>query len=281
MKKSFYMFLSAASLLSAGPLSVSLLPYGAFLNYGGDTAKEDGYVGGLYASIFYSPNKLELSAEQTHITYNDGSPALNQTDMTAIYTYYQGYHLACKAGIHHLIGDDDATDGGIVGILGVTWYDYLKYDTGVDLYYSRYDNSDPSLTIWQIRPHAGYHFGNYYSADGSFYLEGEYNYIGIEDARLHGLKDSYHSGGLSLSNYKGPWTTTVKGWTGKKVYAVDNGGFTVYNLGEEYKAGAGISVDYAVNPKTHFKIQYDYSKFEQNGNEAYSSTVAAIFGYTF
>jgi len=280
MKKTLLVLLSASSIAMA-KTAISAMPYSAYINYTSQT-KDKAYVVGLYSSFYSFPNKLEVGLENISIKYKNGAPDLDQNDFTAVYTRYIAKNYFVKGGLHYINSDDAPTNHGIVGILGVNYYKYLKYNLGLDVYYSKYKDYKPkSLKVLQLRPYVGFNFGNYYGKFGSFYLEADYNYIKPKDASLYGFSSNYNSFGLKLTNYKGKFTTSVGGWAGKRVFAVDNGGFTVYNLGEIYKAGIFASVDYAVKPTTHVKLKYSYSKFEENGKKAHSNTVAASLAHTW
>lgn len=280
MKKTITM-LAIGATLALAKTSITAMPYSAYINYANST-KDDAYVVGLYSSFYNFPNKLEIGLENINIHYNNGLKDLDQNDLTAVYTRYIAKNYYAKAGVHYINSDDKPTDEGIVGIIGINYYKYLKYNLGLDLYYSKYKNYAPKeLKVLQIRPYAGINFGKYYSKMGSFYLEAEYNYIKPTDASLFGLKNSYNSFGLKLTNYKGKFTTSIDAWTGKKVFAIDHGGFTVYNLGEVYKDGIDASVDYAFRPTTHLKLKYSYAKFVEGNKNAHSNTVAASLSHTW
>ncbi len=276
----------AGGVIASKPITIptytTIMPYSGYIKYGGGTTKNHGLVAGLYSSVKKGANKVELGLEHTKIYYSGSATRskLDQSDLTFIYTHYKGYNLLYKAGFHYIASDDAQTDDGKIFMLGAQWYKYLKYNAGLDVYYSDYHKSKPSLHIWQLNPHAGYNFGNYYSSIGSFYLQADYNYIHINDANAHALNNNYHSFGLSLSNYKGAWTTTISAWLGKRVFSVVNGGFTVYNLGEEYKGGVKLSVQKALSLKSYVKAQYEYSKFKDVSN-AHSHTFVISYSHTF
>jgi len=270
--------------LAMAQTSYSVMPYAGSINYSGDTVKDNGYVGGVYISAFHSPYKIELDAEHTTIKYKDNTPTLNQTDATGIIHYYQGYNLDYKLGMHHIWGKDDKlTDKANIFIAGISYYKTLKYNAGMDIYYSNYNNLSTSPKIWQISPKAGINFGNYYSKFGSFYAQAKVDYISpATNKKENNLKSSYTSGELSLSNYKGPFTTTISGWLGKRVFAVENSGFIVNNLTSEQKGGAKVSESYKINKKTSVKAEYSYTKFKgDTTGDAHSSTYLASFNYNF
>ena len=79
-------------------------------------------------------------------------------------------------------------------------------------------------------------------------------------------KVSYQNIDFKLSNFKNNWTTSFKTSIGKNAFKVDNGGFTIYNLGEEYKYTFGIDVSYRLNKNESIKFAYAYSEFEETGN---------------
>ena len=280
MKKTLTL-LALSATLALAKTSITAMPYSAYINYA-NSAKKDAYVVGLYSSFYNFPNKLEIGVENIGIHYNNGLKDLDQNDLTAVYTRFIAKNYYVKGGIHYINSDDKLTDEGLVGIFGVNYYKYLKYNLGLDVYYSKYKNYAPKeLKVLQVRPYAGFNFGKYNSKMGSFYLEAEYNYIKPNSASTFGLQKSYNSFGLKLTNFNGKFTTSVGAWAGKKVFAVDNGGFTVYNLGEVYKAGVDASVDYAFKPTTHIKLKYSYSKFEEGNKKAHSNTVATSISHTW
>jgi len=286
MRKLTLSLLGAFTWALAGPSTVTVMPYLGYIDYSGATQKQSAVVGGIYTSIYSAPSKWELAAEHTRIRYDQGLPKLNQTDLTALYTRYRGYHWAYKIGAHYIDSTDKATDNAFTAILGINNYTYLQHNMGLDLYYTHYHNHDDatpwsSMNVWQARPYAGFNFGNYTGKYGSFYLEAEYDAIVIPDASAKGYKSSYHSAGLSLSHYQGKWSQTLKGWVGQKIYSVNNGGFTVYNLGELYKGGLGASLSYSATPRTTFKLQYEYNRFENRGAKAHSNTLVALISHTF
>jgi len=277
-----------AGLLGIGSLVMaqtyySVLPYVATINYSGDTTKNNGYVGGVYLSALESPYKVELDAEHTQIKYTNNTPTLNQNDFTGIIHYYQGYNLDYKVGMHHISSDDKLTDKANIYLAGILYYQTLKYNAGVDLYYSDYSNLSTSPKIWQISPKAGVNFGNYYSKIGSFYAQAKIDYIHpTSNKDENKLKSNYTSAELSLSNYKGAFTTKFSGWMGKRAFEVDNGGFIVNNLTKTQKAGAKISESYKINKKSNVKIEYSYTKFNGDTSEtAHSNTYLASYNYNF
>jgi len=276
-------------LLLAGILSVSAMAatsyttsiYGGYIDYSGTTTKDEGSVGGIYLSAFESPWKVELDAEHTNIKYKSSIPKLKQTDLTAKINYYQGYNLAYNIGFHYIDTTDKPTDEAKIYMAGILYYKTLKYNAGVDIYYSDYSNLSTSPKLYQISPKAGFNFGNYSSAIGSFYAEAKIDYIAVSKNKdENNLKNSYTSVELTLNNYNGNFTTSISGWSGKRVYAVENNGFVVNNLNNEQKYGFKISENYKIDKAQSVKIEYAHTKFEDNGDSK-SNNIIANYSYSF
>ncbi len=273
--------LSIALLISFGiSAPITVMPYGSFINYTKNTNKDKGYLGGIYSNYFKWPFKLEMDGEYLKITYKDTTPDYYEKDLTFVGNYFIGNNYKIKAGIRNMFihqkGSSDSYDK--VLIAGILYYKYLKYNAGIDYYYSTYDN----FHINQITPHFGFNFGDYYSDAGSFYLNTSVNFIKISNKTIANTpKDSYVNTNISLSNYKGPWTTTLKASLGKSAYKVEDGGFVVYNLGEEYHYSFGINISYSIDKTSALKIGYTRSRFEENNQKAYSDVYVASYVLSF
>ena len=260
--------LSIAAVLATTLMASDVMPYGAFIDYSGSTTKDKAGLVGVYMSTTSSPFKLELDAEYVDIKYKDTTPNYKQTDLTVVGNYYYGKNYAYKIGIHNMFIDqkDNSDKYDNVVFAGATYYEYLKYNVGVDVYMSTYDN----FKAYQISPKYGFNFGNYYAEDGAFYAEAKLNYIHISKSG-YTSKTNYTDIDLKLENYKGPWATTISGSFGKNAYKVANGGFTVYNLGEDYKYSYGLAVKYSLDKVSSVKVSYNRSKFSQSGADSYSN----------
>jgi len=275
MKKLLSIALITSFSLASG---FTIMPYGAYINYSKNTVKDYGYVGGIYFSKFKSPFKIELDAEATKIVYKDNIPDWKQQNLIGVIHFYKGYNWDFKIGMNNIfINQDNNPDSyDAVYFGGILYYKYLKYNVGVDYYYSKYDN----FHVNQITPKVGVNFGNYYSDIGSFYFETKVNYIKIS-GNAGTNKDNYTNLDVKLQNFQGKWMTEIKGNFGKNAYKVANDGFVVYNLGEEYKYSAGIAIKYYVNRTFSLKVGYTSSKFEENNKDAYSSIYTASFTKLF
>ncbi len=274
-------FLSIALLASLGfSAEFTLMPYGSYIDYSG-SVKNDAKLGGIYLSYFNSPFKLETDGEFLKINYNEGIANYYQRDLTFIGHYYIGDNYEVHAGIHNIFitqaNNPDHYQKVLFG--GVLYYKYLKYDTGIDYYYSDYNGFD----VKQVTPKLGFYFGNYYSNMGSFYAEAKVNYINISDKTKAGTPDdNYWNTDLKLSNSQGPWTTTLKASLGKYAYKVADGGFVVYNLGDEYKYSYGVDVNYALSKQNSIKVGFTRSKFDESDNDdCYSNVFLVSFATSF
>ena len=253
----------------------TLLPYIGIIDYSKGTTKKDGYVKGIYFSIFNSPFKTEIDVEQTSISYKDNTSDLSQNDFTFLEHYYQGYNLDYKLGVHYIDSTDKLTDGGMIYILGILYYKTLLYNYGIDVYYSNYSNLDTSPKILQFTPKAGFNFGNYYSLFGSFYIEVAIDYIENLD-----IDKTYKSTSLKINNYNGNYTTSISFWNGDRVYAVENGGFVVNNIGEVQTKGFKFSESYKLSKKSLIKFEYSNTTFVETG-DAESRVYVLSYSYSF
>ncbi|MEO1923139.1 MAG: hypothetical protein ABGX25_01320, partial [Nautiliaceae bacterium] len=244
--------------------------------------KDKGYVFGVYGNYFFPKHKIEFDAEHTKIKYKEDTNIddWKQNDFTIIGHFYQGYNLAYKAGIHNIWvkqGDDSKYDK--VFILGILYYKYLKYNAGIDLYYSDYEDNG-GFKIIQVSPKVGFNFGNYYSKIGSFYTEVKYNHIHLNKDNIT-PKDNYSNVDMKLQNFQGPWTTTLNLSFGKSAYKVANDGFVVYTTGDEYKYSAGLSVNYAISKKESIKVGYIKSKYNNGSSNCYSNVYTLSYSRAF
>ena len=274
--------LSLAALITLGFSYSTVSPYGSFIHYSDKTTKDKAYDGGVYLSYFKSPFKLEMDGEYLDLKYKNKYNINDyiEKDLTFVGNYFIGYNYKLKAGVRNMYinqkNNNDTYDK--VLIVGILYYKYLKYNVGVDTFYSTYDG----FNVKQITPHFGYNFGNYYSTEGSFYFDAKLNYIHISDKKLAGSKvNNYVNTDLKLVNSQGPWATTLKTSLGKNAYKVANGGFVVYNLGEEYHYSFGIDVSYALDKTDSIKVGYSRSKFEENNKDAYSNVFVASYNLSF
>ncbi|GAB6074783.1 hypothetical protein [Nautilia lithotrophica] len=277
----------------------NITPYISYLNYDKNTNKDNASIIGIYLSSFKSPYKTEIDAEYMKLKYKD-TPDYKQTDLTLAFHYFKGNNYKYKVGIHNIFSSNPETitkyqpgnmwrpsttttttkynnsyDFVLFG--GFMYYQYLKFNANMDFYYSNYEN----LNVYQISPSYGFNFGNYYSKIGSFYVEGKVNFIKLSKSDA-APRDNYVNFDFKLQNFKGPWVTTLKASLGKNAYKVSDGGFVVYNLGDEYKYNYsfGISKKINTNDSVSFKIGYDVFE-ETQGYEASSTSFLINYTHNF
>jgi len=270
--------LSIALLASLGFSATVVMPYGSYVNYSNKAAKNKAVIGGMYLSYFKSPFKLEIDPEATKITYKDNTPDWNQRDLTGVFHYYIGYNWDFKVGMHNIFVNQDGTSDKYDKVLfgGIKYYKYLKYNMGMDYYYSTYDG----FHVNQITPKIGFNFGNYYSEAGSFYAEAKLNYIKISESNVAN-KDNYTDVDLKLQNYQGYWMTELFASLGKNSYKVANDGFVVYNTGGEYKYNAGINLNYYLSKTLSVKVGFSRAKYTTNNTDVFSNTYEASISQSF
>ncbi len=264
-------------------LSISLfagsnlfLPYGGYINYSGNTNRDDAAIAGIYLSSYKAPYKLEMAVEHMQITYQDATPKYKQNSVAGILHYYKGYNWDFRLGANVLFtkqGAEDETQKVFIG--GVTYYQGYNYNIATDIYYSDYKG----FHVWQISPKAGKRLGQYNALWGSFYAQAGLDFIAVSDDAAK--QDSYTTFNAKLQNFNGPWTTTLEGSVGKNSYRIDKGGFVVYNLGEEYKYSYGVSVARALSAKSSLKLGFTRAKFDEAGNDAYSNVFVIAYTQSF
>ena len=289
MKKLALTVLSTSLLFSlsqATPMKFSTSIYSAGLNYDKSTIKKDGYVAGIYGYLGIGlQHSLELGLDYTHINYKNNLDDLDQTDLTFIYTNYSFPKIKAKMGFHYIDSDDKYSDGAYTVILGLDRYEPYRWNVGVDLFYTKYDdyinlNGSKGLDVYQGTLKAGFYFGNYYTY-GSFYAELLGTFIShSEDA---GFGKSFSSLEGRLSYFKGGLSATVSAWSGERSFFIDRGGFVVFNLKEKYKYGSSFSLGYSFFRNLGVKASVNYQKYEEpyNPDDVGITTYVLNVGYSF
>lgn len=262
--------------------------YGGILDYS-DSIKEHAWFSGAYFQQSWTADRLELSYERLEIAYKDANASgLIQNDITAVWTHYLSDEYLTRFGVHYVDSSDQPSDGGFSLFTGMKYFEGHSFDLGVDAYYSYYseftsdDLSSNGLQVIQIKPSVGLSYGDYYSAIGSFYTSVYYDYIRPDDDGYSSLEKDYHSIGVLLKNFNGRWTTTIGGWIGKQVFAMQKDGFVMYNLAEAHRSGAEVSLHHMFSDQTGIKVQYGYDSFKEfDFGYASSSAVSGFLNYRF
>jgi len=249
------------------------MPYIAYLDYT-KSVKNYGLLGGVYYSSYQNKIKFEMDAEYLYLKYKKTNDTYKQADIIPKLTYYNS-NYDFKIGIHLMYINDtnNISSSNEIYFVGAEYYQYLKYNAGIDYFYSDYEDYD----VHQFTPYFGFNFGDYYSQTGSFYFKTKMNYIHITKANIAN-KQNYFNFDFYLTNYIKNYATTLKASIGKSAYKVDNGGFVVYNLGEEYKSSFGIDIKYTYNKVNTFGFSFNYSTFDEDNNNAHS--IVYLLSYT-
>ncbi|WP_200762278.1 hypothetical protein [Nitrosophilus alvini] len=298
--------LSLIAIAALAGENISVVPFAGYLDYGSKSVKDNGYFGGVYVSKEFDLQKVELQYEYLKVKYKNDEPDLEQNDFTAVYTNYFDDNYLARAGLHFIDSDDYLTDGGYILFGGLKYFQAFDFDAGIDVFYTHYDNFDPSLGVWQFSPS----FGKYIKgcSYGDFYVEGKYNYITFKSSKItqtvvnqssgmsamgkkstHIIQrseeytDSYNSFEFNLANYYGKFTTKASVWIGKQAFGVRDGGFTVYNLAEIHKGGAALQTRYSYSKELGLSAGIYYEKFTdtENGEDSYMTTLGASLDYRF
>jgi len=288
MKKLLLAGILGGCLLSAA----NITPYFSLISYSKQTDKKFAYIGGLYFSNTHGQYKIENDFEYLDLKY-DTIPDYKEFDWTFVINYFNGYNYKYRFGVHNIFTSTPDTyvytegfrtyqktdyihDYDFVVFTGIMYYKYLKYNTGIDVYYSNYKTTD----VYQISPYYGFDFGDYYSKIGSFYFKTTVNFIDI--TKKVTPKTNYTNVDLQLQNFKGPWITTFKTSIGKTAYKVANDGFVVYNLGEEYKSVYSLEIGKKIKNNSFISVNLGYSDFvESDGKDGSSNIIGFTFSHNF
>lgn len=264
-----------------------VLPYAAFLDYGGTQSKSHGFVSGLYGYYGHGRNhSVETDTAYLRIRYDaygdEGPHDLNQLDMTFVYSNYSFPGWKLRGGIHGILTSDNLTNKAFVLFGGISRYKTYAYEAGVDVYTSVYSRHVPdALHVLQVTATGGYYFGEYYRY-GSFFARTRANYIrlsddvGFEETELGSIEQS-------LSYYRGGWTVKASAWFGRQLYGVQNDGFIVRNLSEVHRGAFGGSVEYAVTGAWTVKLDVSRGRFSEPDSQKDSSVYSylVLLGYSF
>ena len=270
------------SVIASLSLAATIMPYTNYMTYSVNSVKDRGYLAGVYMSDFKSPFKYEIDAEGLKLKYKNKYkiPNYNEKDLTFVLNYFGGYNCISKFGIHNIFVNQDNNKDSYDKVLfaNLVYYKSLKYNVGASYYFGVYDGFNTN----QVTLKGGFNFGTYDSRLGSFYTELKTNIIRISDKnKANTTKSSYQNIDMKIQNFNGDFTTTLKGSMGKNAYKVANGGFTVYNLGSEYKYSGGLSVNYKFAKTNNIKIGFSRAKFIENNIENFSDNYALSYSKSF
>ncbi|NPA12667.1 MAG: hypothetical protein GXO45_01630 [Aquificae bacterium] len=272
--------------------------YTGYTDYSSSIVKDNGYIVGLYTYIGVGlHHSLEAEFDFTKINYQS-SGSLKQFDGTLLYTYYFLNGDKVKVATHYIASDDDATDGGVVGVLGYEKYINPKLQVSVEgavSYYNDYQiektyikqettkmwfrnqtttttetTTSTGLTVYQVSPAFVYRIGG-------LSLKTKGYYIKLSDSA--GFGKDFSSVEETITYAKGSFVAEAYGWVGRQEFVIKNGGFVVYNLSEKYKSGFGASLKFIPTTNSFMKVGVNRERFDEIDNdETTSSTTFYFFG---
>ena len=281
MKKSFTT-LALITMASIAQPIFTTTPYYSYTKYS-DQFKENSNGMGIYASLYNYPHQVEFSIDYTNIKFKQNIPKYEQTEMTGVYSYFLNKNLFLKGGLHFVASDYRPSNEGLATIISGADYKLDNSNYGLELFYSNYAKYTPkSLKITQAHPYFKYHFSPKDKIFGSFDLMADFNYIKPSKSYLYqDVKDSYGSTGLKLTNSNGNWSTSVEKWIGKRAFALEDGGFTLYNLSQIYTGGYGAGITYHIKDKASIKLKYNRKNYIDYNKKGHSDGISSSFSYTW
>ena len=277
-------FLLAATAVSTS-LSNTSIKYDA-----NNTLQEDAVVTGVRLGLNVDfIHAFEFALDSTNIS-NDSGSSLKQYDYTGVYTYFTTTWKA-KAGLHYIESEHDASNKGATLITGFNTFTPYTGNYGVDFYYTSFPQygdlsiagkingytEESQLTILQITPRGGINF-----ADEMLYAEFEAN--SIQPSSNPEIKESsYSSVKGSLHLFYKDWTLSSYLWVGSEVFAVKNGGFSMFNSTDKHIRGSGGSVNYAPSPTFNLGLSLDEDVTENSsgGDDLVNQLYTLSLGYNF
>ncbi len=281
MKKSVIFSVILFSVSIAQPIFTTV-PYYSYTKYS-DQFKEDSNGMGIYASLYNYPHQLDFSVDYTNINFKANVPKYEQTEMTGVYSYFLNENLFLKGGLHFVASDYRPSNEGLATIISGADYNYNNSNYGLEFFYSNYTKYTPkSLKIAQVHPYFKYHFNPKNKIFGNFDLMVDYNYIKPSKSYLYqDVKESYGSTGLKLTNNKGKWSTSIEKWIGKRAFALEDGGFTLYNLSQIYTGGYGAGISYHIKDKATILLKYNHKSYIDYNKKGHSDGITSSFSYTW
>ncbi len=241
---------------------LDVLAYGSPLVYQSSRVKGDGWSGGAYAYLGAGARHgFEAGFNRTRIGYVD-STHLDQSEVTV--TYGQaGDGLRWRVGAHLITSDDTLTHGGSVFFIGFGAYEPYVWSTGLDLFFSRYDDYFVPLRVVQLSPVLTWSFGDpprrryvYVELRGHLIVLGEE--VGLEET-------TFLSAESAVSYIRDGWTFTASVWSGEQSFAVRQNGFTVFNLSEKHTGGYGVSARRVLNSRIAVTASVHNEQFRDFG----------------
>jgi tetratricopeptide (TPR) repeat protein len=258
------------------PLTASVCPYYAYLDYGLESIKSHGNTWGVYGRVA-ALNALEAAYEFTKLGFRDGSD-LDQHDITAVYSYLGRPGLKFRFGGHAIDTTDAFTDGAWTVLAGAHYYQTDLWDVGVDAYFTRYDNHPVNQDITQITPRVGIQQTTRRCVTVRLDLRGYYINTGDE---VFGVgKEDFCSLEARWGLDRGRFGLALTAWTGEQVFAVRRDGFVIYNLAERHTGGYGGEFTFRVRENSVLTARISDEHFADIVSAADSHQLVSTFLWT-
>lgn len=248
------------------------------INYSDSLLKDDAHVTGAY--LYYgvgAEKSYEVGIDVTDISYIPNID-YRQRDLTFAYTSYKP-KKNMRYGAHFINSSTDTNDGYTLFVGGVKYPDPDR-SLQLNVYYSAYDSMTPDISVIQLSPAYG---RTYHRDNGNSVLSlTSLHYIKVsDDVGIEG--DDFISIEQSITYKQENYSVTFRGWTGERMFAVANGGFTVFNKPELNEAGYGIAVNFNVSDEYNMTLGADVEKFKDEGldNGATGRKYSIMLGRSF
>ena len=243
-------------------LEITLAPYITKAYYK-DVSKDSSDAKGFYTKFNTLEHALELNYEKTALDYNDTALQLKQNDYTISYSQNISDTYKIKALYHQISASTDQNLSAKVYLLDLQFYKKNRFNVGAIATYSSYGSSALANDVYQAQAYAGFTYGDYRSLMGRYILKTDATiiYPKTNDSNST-LSTQYSSLSVTLKQYKGDFINTLGGWIGERIYAVEDHGFTVYNLNELHTSGFYLSSRYAITKNFGLQLSYTNERFE-------------------
>ena len=269
--------------------SFTIAPSLTYINYSDSSVKDWGFSGTLYGalSLKHGIHVIEAAIGNTHLDYKNSNTNWNQSDYVIAYTNYQFFPWYGKVGFHYIATPNtDISEDAKVYFADVGYIKRYKWTGGLFVSYSDYKNGG---NVFQGQAHGGfYRWKDYYRG---YYFGGTFTWINVGDVgklttpydAVRLTKNNYFSVGASATYFTPKYSVSFGGWAGERVFAVDSGGFVVYNLREKYKWGLNLSGTYRLNKKISLNGILGYSRYKElsDGNNVGVLTTTVSVSYSF
>jgi hypothetical protein len=256
------------------------MAYVSFKDYAADSRKDNALFRGVYADSWLTEShRLELAYDFSDIGFRNGFQ-MQQREFTLAYTYAYSPTWRWRTGAHFLDSEDPFSDQARILFAGAKYEIFDRWDSGLQLAWSRYPHHPAEITATQLSPHWGWNFRRRHNYTWRNDLRIYYIYLnrdpGTGDRHLFSIEER-------LSWITERWRASIFGWYGRQSFAVRNDGFAVFNLVAIHHGGFGCEFRYALSANTTLgtRVSTEYFLDSPVGPETRSVTTMFNFGHTF